>query len=133
MVTNILIVDNNPDAGMKFVDALALEEANVVFVNNALQAIKNVRRETYDVIVLGDKIEKGDTFDVALEIKGDDRNKRAPVACITEYRRRAVKIINLLKPQSVRADEQDFDLAVEKVKFCLESRKKEFEKGIKFK
>lgn len=93
---DVLIVDRNVDVGMGVLDALQLRNANVTVVTIASQALKNVKRYQYDLILLGDRLTDGDTYDVGLELKTGKKNRRAAVLCMGHHRGRATKLANLL-------------------------------------
>ena len=72
------------------------------------------------MVILGDKLDsKGDTFDVAYQLKNFSRNKHAPVVCIGGNNSLAGKIMSLLKPYVERCDPRELSLAKEKIKIWL--------------
>ena len=66
MKINVLVVDIEPDLGVHFLGELAWSDVQVPTVDKLSQAIKNVKRKEYDFILIGDRLQGGDTVDFAL-------------------------------------------------------------------
>lgn len=97
MKKKILIAAQKIEASMKLISALSLVQgADIMFISKAQSAIKQVRKNDYDLIILGDRLDEGDTLDIALEIKTGRKNKRIPVVCVGYHTGRAIKVVNLL-------------------------------------
>lgn len=95
---NILVVDKTLDPAMKFIDALSSPNVDVTFTDQLTQALKNIKRNDYDLIILGDRTEDGATYDVALGIKDGKKNKQVPIVCVGSNTGKVAKIMKLLRP-----------------------------------
>ena len=115
MRAKILIVDKSSSTGMSFLDSLRWKAMDVAVVDDTQQAIKNVKQQDYDLILLGDRINKGDTYDVALEIKSG-KNKHTAVVCVGKHRGRTIRLMNLLSPYALWAEEQSLDITLDRVR-----------------
>lgn len=113
----ILVVDNTSDAALAFLDRLdLLEEMHITFISVATQAAKKVRTKTYDLILLGNRVSGGDTYDVGLEIKHSKKNWGKPIVCLEAPRDRAIKVANLLKPYSFLVEQETWENLIVKIK-----------------
>jgi DNA-binding response OmpR family regulator len=119
---NILIVDQTVDPAMKFIDALSRPHVDVTFTSQLTQALKNVKKHDYDLILLGDRTEDGGTYDVALGIKDGRKNKQVPIVCVGVNTGKAVKIMKLLKPYAFSATTTQFETTVGRIKAYLENK-----------
>jgi len=93
---DVLIVDKTMDRGFQVLSLLELENADVTVISQAVRAIKTIRKKAYDLIILGDKLAEGDTYDVGLELKTDQKNRRTAVLCVGNNKSRATKLSRLL-------------------------------------
>jgi DNA-binding response OmpR family regulator len=101
VVPRILVASKDIDSALVFLDDLHLTEVVTSFAPTVATAVKAVRKNKYDVIILGDKLGQGDTYDVGLEIKQSNKNKHATVLCFVGNVSRATRLNNLLKPYSI--------------------------------
>lgn len=122
MATKILAIDTLTETFMSFISELALEDAVVTFVDRVPQAVKNIKRNAYDMILIGDRVNDGDTFDVGLAIEGSKRNRKTPTVCIGHHVGRAVRITKLLGTSALRAEPGDYATAVLKIKEYLKTK-----------
>lgn len=122
MATKILAIDKRRDVAMQFISNLPLADAAITFVDKAPQAIKNIKRVRYDLILVGDRVDDGDTFDIGLAIEGSKRNRKTPTVCVGHHAGRAARLMKLLGSSSLRAEPNDFSVAVAKVKTYLEKK-----------
>lgn len=104
MLVNILVVDTDTQPGMELISMLALPQVKVTFVDQLTQALKNVKKNQYTFIVLGDRIKGGNTYDIGLEIAGGKRNKRTPVICIGINKGRNYKLVKVLGSYGIKYD-----------------------------
>jgi len=95
---NILVIDKTIGPAMKFIDALSSPNLEVTFTDQLTQAIKNVKRNDYDLIILGDRTDDGTTYDAALAIKDGKKNKQIPIVCVGTNTGKIAKIMKLLRP-----------------------------------
>ena len=100
---NILVIDKTIGPAMKFIDALSSPNLEVTFTDQLTQAIKNVKRNDYDLIILGDRTDDGTTYDAALAIKDGKKNKQIPIVCVGTNAGKVFKIMKLLKPYAFSA------------------------------
>lgn len=124
MALNILIVDQKPNNGMGFIGLLAATvDLDVTFEADVVRAIKKVKREDYDFIIMGDRVSSGDLYDVGLAIKGGLKNNHTPVICVGSHRGRTTRLVNLLRPYSLRAEKDRHQTVADKlVAHLLERR-----------
>ena len=124
MQAKVLVVSNEADSAMKIISELALDEINIVFVDKASQAIANVRKNQYDLIVLGDKLGAGDTYDVGMELK-DSKNYHKAIICVGHNAAKRAKLIKLMSPYAISGHDKDLKAAVEKTVAYFKDKKKE--------
>lgn len=99
MAQAILIVDKEPASALAVLDELNLQSyTDVTFVDTALQGIKCVKKNAYDIIILGDRTQKGSIYDVALEIKDSKRNRQVATVCVGVNTGKVARIEKLLNP-----------------------------------
>ncbi len=124
MSVNILIVDQKPDDGMGFLGLLAASvDLDVEFEPDVVRAIKKVKREDYDFIIMGDRVSSGDLYDVGLAIKAGQKNNHIPVVCVGAHRGRTTRLVNLLRPYALRAEKDRRQVVADKlVTYLLERR-----------
>ena len=122
MAIKILAIGKVPTLAMEFISELGVPDAVVTFVDRAPQAIKNIKRLSYDVILIGDRVKDGDTFDVGLVLDGTKRNRKTPVVCLGHHKGKAARLIKLLEPCGIRAEPNAFDNAVLKIKSYLQKK-----------
>jgi DNA-binding response OmpR family regulator len=101
MKSKVLVVDRDPTMGLDIIEKIRLRDVQVVFVSRVTTAIKEVRSTAYDLIILGDKISSGDTYDVGLNIKLSVTNWPGHVLCIKSRPSRTTKLVRLLRPYSM--------------------------------
>ena len=120
---NILIVDKTMDAAMSFIDTLSRPSVDVTFNHQTTQALKNVKRNDYDLIIMGDRLDDGTTYDVALGIKDSKKNKQIPIVCVGVNKGKVARIMKLLRPYSFCADVSEVgSVTVSKVIAYLENK-----------
>jgi len=122
MVTKILAIDQSPELVMSFISKLALADVQITLVDRAPQAIKNVKKLAYDVILIGDRVLDGDTLDVGLALEGNKRNRKTPTVCLGYHKGRAARIVKLLGSSAIRSEPGTFDVAVAKIKSYLQKK-----------
>jgi DNA-binding response OmpR family regulator len=113
---NILIVDKTMSPGMRFLDALRVSDAHVRFVHQNTQAIKLVKKDDYDLIILGDRTDDGTVYDVAMEIKDSRKNRHTAVVCVGANAGKVARIRKLLKPYALFGDKNHTDATVARVR-----------------
>ena len=126
---NILIVDQTITPAMSFMDALRCPDTHVIFTHQTTQAIKNVKKNDYDLIVLGDRTDDGSTYDVALAIRDSRKNKHTAVVCVGNNVGKVAKIVKLLKPYALNAYVGQLDVTVARVNAHFESKLKQSSLG----
>lgn len=118
MGLKILVVDKVLDHAASIIGQLGTGEAEVIYVPHTGRAISSIRNNQYHLIVLGDRLEGGDTYDVGLEIKNSNLNRQTPVVCIAYNATRLAKLANHLRPYSYTVDptkEEDLKLCVDRI------------------
>jgi len=118
---NILLVDRTLAPGMQVIDDLKLEVVDLTFMLHAAEAIKRVKKNSYDLIILGDKLKEGDTYDVGLELKTGKENRRTAVLCVGHHLGRANRLLHLLGNRALLGSAPGATL---KIKAYLETEKK---------
>lgn len=121
---NVLVADKTTEPALELLNTLKLPEAQITFFDSATQAVKSVKNNKYDLIILGDRLKGGDTFDVGLEIK-NGKNKKTAVACVGYHIGRTERILNLIGPTAIKATGESKDLAVDKLLSYLAIKEKE--------
>jgi len=104
---NILIVDKTVDAGNQFISELSRDDVNITFTCLSLQAQNNIRKNTYDLIILGDRVTEGKVDDVALAIKRSRKNKHTAVVCVGVNLGKVARNIKELSPYAFSATGND--------------------------
>jgi DNA-binding NtrC family response regulator len=122
MRTNILIVDKTLAPGMELVDALSLPSSTVTLVDNTTQALKNIKKNIYDLIVMGDRTLDGNTYDVGLGIKDGKKNKKTVVVCVGYNQGKVARLAKLLKPYALLGDTPNRRATTHKVLAYLKSK-----------
>jgi DNA-binding response OmpR family regulator len=92
----ILIIDENEDRAMSIISQLGTGEVQATLITHADKAKNNLSNNEYDVIMIGDKISGGDTYDVGLSMIQGAKNKRSSVLCIGRHVSRATRLSNLI-------------------------------------
>ena len=97
----ILILDETADQALKIINNFEEGEAQATLITHADKAKISVVNTRYDLIIMGDKMKGGDTYDVALSMRSSKQNKRTPVLCMGMGRnvQKATKLSNLLGSQ----------------------------------
>ena len=113
---NILIVDKTISPAMAFLSALSASEMNVRFIHQNLQAINSLKKEDYDLIVLGDRTNDGNIMDVAHTVKDTRKNKHTAVVCVGYNKGKVARIMKLLSPYALAADPDRLDKTVTRVR-----------------
>ena len=119
MNKKVLIVAKSIELSMKFLADLKLAMADVTVVRDSASAIKHVRRNDYDLIIMGDRLVEGDTQDVALEIKSGRKNKKVPVVCVGPHTGRALKVVKLLGTYAVHTPAAEDKEIIRKVRLLV--------------
>jgi DNA-binding NtrC family response regulator len=122
---NVLIVDQTITAGMEFLDFLALPDVRVVFTDRVPQAIKNVKKTSYDFIILGDRAEDGKVYDVGLAVKDSRRNKHTAIVCVGSNRGKVATVMKLLSPYALSAETSQLTTTVDRIKSHLNIKKEQ--------
>lgn len=118
----ILIVDSDPTNAFSIISSLGEGEVSTSFINHADRAISNILKKKYDLIIFGDRLEGGDTYDVGLMVKESSKNKHSKYVCIGAHISRAHKLNNLLGPNSIYIDLRD-PASVEKARALVKQYK----------
>lgn len=92
----ILIVDENQDRAMSIISQLGTGEVQATMITHTDKAKVNLSNNEYDVIIMGDKINGGDTYDVGLSLIQGSKNKRSSILCIGRHTPRANRLCNLV-------------------------------------
>lgn len=113
---NILIVDKTISPAMAFLSALSVPEMNVRFIHQNLQAINSLKKEDYDLIILGDRTNDGSIMDVAHTVKDTRKNKHTAVVCVGYNKGKVARIRKLLSPYALTADPDHLNKTVVRVR-----------------
>lgn len=119
---NILIVDKTISPAMAFLSALSAPEMNVKFIHQNLQAIKSLKKEDYDLIVLGDRTNDGSIMDVAHTVRDTRKNKHTAVVCVGFNKGKVARIMKLLSPYALAADPDRLEKTVNRVRAHFETK-----------
>jgi DNA-binding response OmpR family regulator len=92
----VLIVDETSERAMRILGKLGEGKVQATLITHVDKAKINLVNVEYDVIMLGDKIKGGDTYDVALAMKSSRRNVKTSVLCIGRHTPRATRLAGLL-------------------------------------
>lgn len=118
---NILVVSEDTTAALNFIDSLKLSDVLVSFNDQEDIAIKNVRQREYDIIIIGDRLAKGDVWSVALEIR-NSKNRKVAVIFVGFNKAKAAKIRNAVGPHTLKCPGGQVTEVTEKVLAYLASR-----------
>jgi hypothetical protein len=106
----VLVALQEKPFALEMIGLLSVKDVRIIFVDNVLNAITQVRETQFDLIILGDRLgRRGTTYDVGMEIKASQRNKHTPVICVGAQSARAMSLVNLLRPYAMRADPKEKD------------------------
>lgn len=81
---------------MSIISQLGTGEVQTTFITHSDKAKVNLSNNEYDVIMMGDKLNGGDTYDVGLSMIQGSKNKRSSVLCIGRHISRATRLCNLI-------------------------------------
>lgn len=95
MTKYVLSVAEDKTYSFEFLNALSLDDAEVVFVDNIISTLRLLRSNDYDLILLGDRLADGDIRDVALDLK-NNKNRQTPVVCVGYSNGRAHQLMRFL-------------------------------------
>lgn len=107
MTLKVLVVDKSSTPAMALIEGFDSSEVQAVFVSKVDQAISNMKKNSYDLLIFGDKLVDGDTFDVGLEKTKSLKNRQTPVICLTYHPSRSTKLASLLRPHSFKLNLSD--------------------------
>jgi CheY-like chemotaxis protein len=108
MGLKFLVISDTEDEALKLLAELpktAVRE--VAFTNKPEQAIQNIQKHSYDIILMGDRLLRGTTYDVALELRKNNKNWGIPVVCMGTHPARKARLEHLLAPYSFCVDMAD--------------------------
>ena len=125
MKANILIANKDATPALDLVSKLTLEHADLTFVDDATRALKNIKRNAYDLIIIGDKLSSGDAVDLALEIKTSKRNRNSAIVYIGYNKFRATKVVNTVSPYGFQAVPEEFDTILPRLNNYFSSKEEQ--------
>lgn len=119
MGLKVLVVAGDEVGAVQLLSLLpAGSTREVAYTNKPEQAIQNLRKHKYDMILLGDQLLRGTTYEVGLALRGDKKNWGVPVVCIGDHPTRMARLEHLLSPYGFRvnlADAADVGVCVSRI------------------
>lgn len=120
MAIKVLIVDKVIEPAMNIISKLGETEVDVAMVSKVDKAINNLKTHAYHLVIFGDQLNGGgDTYDVALAIKGHEKNRKIPMLCVGTQISRRTKLQGVLAPRGQGVDvfdEQAVDACVKQIR-----------------
>jgi hypothetical protein len=110
---------------MEFLNALQCPDVNIRFIHQNTQAIKDVKKNEYDLIIFGDRTNDGTVYDVALEVRDSRKNKHTAVVCVGTNTGKIAKIRKLLKPYALLGGSSHRTVTVTRINAYFESRREQ--------